>query len=255
MSHAWKDSILSNYGSGLLIYYIFCNNWKISEEEQAPALCPVIHSLLAALAGEYTGDTISNYLCDVQAWHILHGLPWHFTDNETQALLDSAAKTFPPFSKFKKQKPCTPDFMLLIHPYLDLLLPLHTAVYACLTTTFYTATHLGEFTVKNFSSFNPKIHVKYSDIQINNDYNGPQSTIFHLLHIKVFLTSEDVLWSKQTGDTDIKAALTHHFLVNNPPPSEHIFSYKFKKSYQPLIKPVFLKTLTAAAKITNLCIV
>ena len=253
MARAWQDSTLSCYGSGLLVYHIFCDDRRIPETQRAPAAPILIHSFIAALAGGYTGDAIANYVCAVRAWHLLHGLAWQMSDREVQTLLDAAAKTTPRTLRRKKQKPCTPDFILAIRTQLDLSLPVHAAVYACLTTTFYAAARLGEFTVKNLTAFDPNLHVKRSDVRVETDRNGLKSTIFHLPWTKVSANlGEDVSWSKQLGETDPEAALEHHLHINDPPVNTHLFSYQFKKSHRPLTKPEFLKHITQAARAAGL---
>ena len=195
MARAWQDSTLSSYGSSLLVYHIFCDDRQIPEDQHAPATPILIHSFIAALAGGNTGDAIANYICAVRAWHLLHGITWHMSDKETQTLLDAAVKTTPPSLKRKKRKPCTPDFILAIHAQLDLSLPVHAADYACLTMTFYAATRLGEFTVKNLTMFDPNTHIKRSNVQVETDHNGLKSTIFRLPWTKISTTSgEDVSW-------------------------------------------------------------
>jgi len=67
MAWAWQDSTLSNYGSGLLVYHVFCDDCKIPEDQHAPAAPILINSFIATLAGGYMGDAISNYVCGVRA--------------------------------------------------------------------------------------------------------------------------------------------------------------------------------------------
>ena len=242
MARAWQDSTLSNYGSGLLVYHVFCDDRKIPKDQHAPAAPILINSFIVTLAGGYTGDAISNYVCRVRTWLLLHGLPWLISEKKTQTLLEAASKTTPPSLKRKKQKLCTPDFILAIRNQLNLNDGADAVVYACLTTAFYTAAHLGEFTVKNLKAFDPTLHVKHTDIRIDTDQNGLKSTVFHLPSTKMApSTGEDVSWSKQLGATDPEAALHHHLLINDPLLNTHIFAYQFKKMHHPLTKPEFLK--------------
>jgi len=230
------------------MYHVFCDDHKIPEDQRAPATPILINSFIATLAEGYTGDAISNYVCGVRAWHLLHGLPWLISKKETQTLLETASKTTPPSLKCKKRKPCTPDFILAIWNQLNLNDGADAMVYACLTTAFYTAAHLGEFTVKNLKAFDPTLHVKRTDIRIDRDQNGLKSTVFHLPSTKMApSTGEDVSWSKQLGATNPEAALHHHLLINDPPLNTHIFAYWFKKMHRPLTKPEFLKRITKAA--------
>ena len=264
MVRAWRDSTLKSYGSGLLIFHVFCDERGIPEAERAPAPPIVIHAFISALAGGYSGDTISNYMYGIRAWHIIHGVNWHMSENELKALLEAAGKMTPPSSVRKKRKPCTPEFIRTVRGQLNLSLPLHAAVYACLTTTFYAAARLGEFTVPSLSTFDPMLHVKRSDIRTESDRNGLKSTVFHLPHTKVSSSGEDVSWSKQNGDTDPETALAHHLELNDPPASAHLFAYHYipnkkakKKSsmstaHRPLSKKIFERVVNEAAKAAGL---
>ena len=49
MAWAWQDSTLSNYGSGLLVYHVFCDDRKIPEDQRAPAAPILINSFIAML--------------------------------------------------------------------------------------------------------------------------------------------------------------------------------------------------------------
>ncbi|KAF8963725.1 hypothetical protein BDZ97DRAFT_1919506 [Flammula alnicola] len=160
LENAWAESTRESYGTGLLIYHVFCDRKVISEQQRAPASPILIASFIATIAGAYSGKSISNYVYGVRAWHILHGVNWNVDDAEITTLLKAAEKATPASSKCKKRTSYTPDFISAIRSKLDLNNPLHAAIYACLTTSFYSAARLGEFTVRRLDAFNPAIHVK-----------------------------------------------------------------------------------------------
>ena len=247
---SWEESTLAAYGSGLLNYHVFCDQKGIPEEERAPASPTLIGAFIASIAGTDSGSTIDNYVYGIRAWHILHGVRWQMETAELEALLRAAEKTSPQTSRRKKQVPYTPDFILAIRGQLELRKPRDAAVYSCLTTTFYTAGCLGEFTVLRLGAFERDRHVKPSDIRIENDRNGLSSTIFHIPKTKSSpIHGEDLSWSKQTGDTDPETALAHHLELNKPPADGHLFAYLHKDSkHRPLTKPEFLRTVAAAAR-------
>ena len=118
--------------------------------------------------------------------------------------------------------------------------PLDAAVVSCFSTTFYSVSCTGEFTVPALNAFDPKLHVKPSDISIRRDCNNLEVTVFHLPKTKCESEGEDVFWSQQEGITDPKATLKNHFQINNPPPGGHLFVYKHSKGFHPLIKKAFL---------------
>lgn len=252
LSHAWTDSTLESYGSGLLAFHVFCDMKLIPDPERAPVSPVALSAFIAAMAGSYSGKTIANYLYGVRAWHILHGVPWKLNEPEIEALLKAAEKLTPPSSKRKKRRPYTIDFIAALRVHLDLNEPLDAAVYGCLTTTFYGAARVCEFTVRTLESFNPTTHVKPSDVTITQDRNGLEVTNFHLPRTKSSLNGEDVFWAQQNGVTDPKAALDNHTRVNQPPHNGHLFAYRWKNSHRPLTKTKFLLRLSQAAKSANL---
>ena len=236
-----KESTLAAYGSGLLNYHVFCDQKGIPEEERTPASPTLIAAFIASVASTYSGSTIDNYVYGIRAWHILHGVRWQMEIAELEALLCAAEKTTPQTSRRKKQVPYTPDFILVIHGQLELGKPHDAAVYSCLTTTFYTAGHLGEFTVPTLGAFERDRHIKPSNIRIESDRNSLSSTIFHIPKTKSSpIHGEDLSWSKQTGDTDPETALAHHLELNKPPADGHLFAYLHKDGkHRPLTKQYF----------------
>ncbi|CAA7264068.1 unnamed protein product [Cyclocybe aegerita] len=253
MEGAWAEGTREGYGSGLLVYHVFCDQKGISEEQRAPASPILIASFIATITGAYAGGTISNYVFGVRAWHLLHGVSWRMNSSELETLLKAAAKAAPASTKRKKRLPYTKEFMLAIRDKLDLETLLDAAIYACLTTTFWSAARLGEFTVKNLTDFKATHHVKPSDVITTMDANGLTTTAFHIPVTKTEpIEGEDVSWSKQNGDTDPAAALDKHLSVNNPPKEGPLFTYRTAKGYNTLTKPKFLQTLAKAAQAAGL---
>jgi hypothetical protein len=159
MIHAWEEDTRVAYGAGLLMWHCFCDEKGISEEVRAPATQALLSAFIAHLAAAYSGRTISGYLSGVQAWHILHGFPWALEKKEMDTMLRAADKLTPSASKQKKRRPYTPDFISSVRAQLDLERPLDAAVFACLTTCFYTSARLGEFTTRTLSSFSPNTQI------------------------------------------------------------------------------------------------
>ncbi|KAG2744527.1 hypothetical protein P692DRAFT_20877960 [Suillus brevipes Sb2] len=174
----------------------------------------------------YSGKTLANYFYGIRAWHLLHGQPWLAQQGEITLALEGAKRLAPPASKRLKRAPFTIDIITSIRSTLDLNLPLHAAVFACLTTSFFTIARTGEFT--------------------EEDRNGFRVTVFRLPRTKTSLDGEDVYWAEQSGQADPKAALRQHLVVNNPPPSAHLFSWRHHGGLRPLTRGEFLKCLQAA---------
>ncbi|CAA7270000.1 unnamed protein product [Cyclocybe aegerita] len=249
MAGAWADGTLEVYGTGLLTWHAFCDKNGVSEDQRAPASPLLITSLIATLSGAFSGGTIANYVYGIRAWHILHGVPWKMVDPELEALLKAAEKATPPTSKRKR----TQKISWLLRGQLDLSTPLHAAVYACLTTTFWSAARVGEFTVKNLTSFDANKHVKPSNVTTTTDQNGFETTEFFIPSTKSEPTNgETVSWSRQNGDTDPETAFHNHIDVNSLPNGGHLFAYKVGSGYKPLTKHKFIQILTTAARAAGL---
>jgi hypothetical protein len=195
----------------------------------------------------YSAKTIRNYVLGVRAWHKLHGLPWCLEDSDLDTLLQAAQKMAPPSSKRKQCQPITPTYIECIRAHLNLDLPCHAAAFACLTTTYYAAARLGEFTVPNLKSFDPLRHVKPSDVHEEEDRNHNHITVFTIPRTKTKLEGEDVFWAAQEGPTDPKAAWDNHLTVNSPPADGHAFAYQHNGTHRPLTKQEFLKIMRSAA--------
>ena len=249
MSNAWAGSTRESYSAGLLVYHVFCDKKGIPEELRAPTSQDIITSLVASLAGSYSGSTISNYVHGIRAWHILHGLQWRPDRLELEAVLRAAERLTPSSSKRKKRQPYTPDFIAKLRLQLALDDPFDAAVFACLTTCFYAATRVGEFVVPRLDSFSPSHHVTSANLRIDRDPNGLEITILHLPHTKAApLEGEDVYWSSHPGPTDPFVALENHRKINNPSQDTHLFAYQHKGRPRPLTKTAFIKRLATAAQ-------
>ncbi|EKM75244.1 hypothetical protein AGABI1DRAFT_46754 [Agaricus bisporus var. burnettii JB137-S8] len=245
---AWDESTRSVYGSGLLVYHVFCDARNTPEEERAPISRGVLESFVAAMAGSYSSSAINNYICGIRAWHLLHGLKWEANKTDMELLIRGAQKAAPKTSTKEKRDPFTVDYIVALKSHLDLTLPLDAAVFACLTTAFYATARLGELTVKSLKAFNPMLHVKITDVRESIDRNGLKSKVFRIPVTKVAKNGEDIYWSKQNGESDPEAAFRNHIAVNTPPPDAHLFSYQYGRTRRPLTKKVFLHKISQAAR-------
>ncbi|KAL6300608.1 hypothetical protein BKA93DRAFT_819320 [Sparassis latifolia] len=108
---AWAEGTTETYGSGLLLFHVFCDMKKISESQRAPASSVLITSFLATLA----------------AWRLLHGIFWEISDSETQLMLKGASTAAPSSSKCPPHEPYTIALLLSICSQLDLT----SAFYGC----------------------------------------------------------------------------------------------------------------------------
>jgi hypothetical protein len=252
-SNAWAESTHEAYSSGILAYHVHCDKRDIPGHLQAPISHPLAASFIASLAGSYSGSTISNYIHGVQAWHILHGLPWKLNPMETEALMKGAERWTPSSSERKKCLPYTPEFITSIKHQLSLDLPFDAAMWACLMTCFYAAARLEEFTVPCLTSFNPDHHITPSNLRTKMNRDNLQATVLHVPRTKAApIKGEDLFWSRQNGPTDPYEVMEVHLGVNKPANRDHLFAYTTKTSRCLLTKQAFIKRLASAAQAAGL---
>lgn len=242
------------YGSGLLAFHVFCDKKEIAEDLRAPVDSLIMKSFVATLAGIYSATAISNYTSAIRAWHVVHGVEWKIGDPELDAIIKGAKQMAPRSSAREKREPMTPDYIAKLRPHFSDTKPLDLAVFACLTSAFWATARLGEFTVQNLLAFDPKIHVKRSDLGESTDRNGLKTTTIHVPQTKSNRTEgERLYWAKQDGDSDPESALQRHLEINDPETDFHLFGYKNKEGKMiPLTKTTFLRRLTDAATAAKL---
>ena len=89
--------------------------------------------------------------------------------------------------------------------------PLDAAVYACLTTTFYSASCLREFTQKKLKDFNARIHISPWNVHLDIDCLGYECMVFHLPSMKAAQQdSDDISWARQDDVTDPEVAYVNY---------------------------------------------
>ncbi|EGO04049.1 hypothetical protein SERLA73DRAFT_41009, partial [Serpula lacrymans var. lacrymans S7.3] len=238
--NAWSSSMRKTYGSGLLIFYAFCNSQNIAEADRAPAHSDLIASFIATLAGQYSNKTIRNYVYGIRAWHILHGLEWHMNEPEIPSLLTATWALIPPSSKWPPREPFTIELICKVKEGLDLSKPFDAAFFACITTTLFAAARLGEFTIASVSEFDPNVHCSISGISDVVDRHGFKVKGFVLPVTKTEKTPTTVSWAEQQGPCDPLAAWNNHIdiEVNKPQDSDHTFAYRQPRSSSHTLKPM-----------------
>ena len=207
----------------------------------------IMSPFIGHLARAYAPSTVINYVSTVQAWHAVHGLTWNINEKETELLYKAVRNLAPPTSKCPKREPYTVTTITAIQEHLDLTLPLHTTVFACLTTTFFAAARTGEFTIPNLKAFNPARHITRAGISVQRDRSNLQMTCFRLPWTKKSLPiGEEVNWARQEGPYNPKEALNNHLCINDPLAAVPLFAYHSKSGFTPLTCTKFLKVLDTA---------
>lgn len=248
---------MESYAAGLLVFHVFCDHRGIPEDQRAPASPDLIGLWISHLAGSYSGGAVRNYVSGVRAWHIIHGVEWRINKPQLDTLLRSSERLRPLESRRKKRQPFTVQFIEALLSQLDLNDPFDASTASCLTTTFFGAARVAEFTVPRLESFDPVKHVTRAGMRTGRDRNGFETTIFRVPCTKGEpFNGEDVYWAAQNGPSNPQPLLENHFRVNDPPQNSHLFAYKFKQNgkviLRPLTKPAFIKRLTSAAKAAGL---
>jgi len=136
MVYAWEEDTCGVYSTGLLMWHCFCDDKEVPEPERAPASQALLSAFVAHMAMAYSGKTISSYLYRVQAWHILHSIPWRLEKEEMDTMLQAANKLTPNSSRRKKRCPYTPDFITVLKQHLDPENPLDAAISPALPPVF-----------------------------------------------------------------------------------------------------------------------
>ncbi|PPQ82205.1 hypothetical protein CVT24_012854 [Panaeolus cyanescens] len=251
LSASWQTSTKRTYGAGLLLFHSFCDRKSppIPEASRAPIGAPLLLDFLTACAGVYAGTTVKNYAYGLKAWHTVHALAWTISDDQLNAALSAAEKMTPSVLRRPERAPVTVVYLTQLAPHFDMTVPLDCAVFACLTTVFWSLSRLGEFVVPAVKSFDPGVHVKVRDMQ-----RGAVSrlnlcvTTFHLPSTKTApVTGESVQWSRQEGAADPEQAMARHLRVNNPGLDDHLFGWRSPKGHiTPLSRTSFLRRVNSA---------
>ena len=249
LKDAYAPSTRKTYGAGLYLFHIFCDYRDIEEHHRAPIDPTVLTTFISTMVGTYGGGVIRNSIYGIRVWHIIHGLPWNTKTIEVEALLTAGKKMAPKESRKKEKTPWTPDYLAQICKALNANDPKDAAVQACLTTVFWGTARLGEVTVPNLDGFDPRIHVKVSDIKFNQrDRHNYEQTSFFIPWTKAAREKgETIFWAKQDGVTDPQAALKNHLEVNKPANDSHLFSFKHKDGMRPMTRNILITRINKIA--------
>ena len=252
LQQTFAPNTRNTYGTGLLVFHIFCDHKNIEEEHRAPVNSTVIASFISTLAGTYGGSTIRNYVYGIRAWHIIHGAEWKMIETEVEALLKASIKMSPKEARKKEKEPWMVEYLTKICENLSTSDPKDVAIHACLTTAFWGTARLGEVTVPRLDSFDPTIHIKISNVQQDvQDRNDLEETVIFIPWTKVAREKgENIFWAKQNGIVDPKNALANHIKINNPPEENHLFAFKHGEGMRPMTRSIFL---TRVGKIASEC--
>ena len=250
---SWGSNTKASYGTGLLVFHVFCNSHNIPEIDRCPVSQPLLLSFISTCTGTYSGNTLANYITGVCAWHMLHGRPWLLDSDTLKATIEGVACLAPPSAKCPQRDPFTPDIITLFKSQLSPDDPLEAAIFACIAVCFWGIARVGEFMVPSINAFDPAKHITCTGLSQVTDQNGLLVFKFHLPWTKTSRASENgesVQCTQQNGLTDPITVLENHFHINAVTPNEYLFSWTHSSSKQ---RPLSKRELTGKInKLMNL---
>ncbi|KAG2111724.1 uncharacterized protein F5147DRAFT_573072 [Suillus discolor] len=83
------------YGANLLVFQVFCDTYRISEENRCPISPGLLLTFLSSCASTYSGSSLANYATGLKVWHLLHGQPWLIDAKELSPYLKSLITSIP----------------------------------------------------------------------------------------------------------------------------------------------------------------
>lgn len=248
---SWTDSTKELYGTGLLVFHVFCDLNNIPDERRCPISSELLAAFLVSCAGAHSGSTLANYAAGIRAWHIVHGHHWAINEVEYKATLEGAARLAPSSSKRPRRAPFTTDILSFLHNVLDKDDPRDAAILACITISFFCLARLGEFTVPSIKSFDPKRHITRANYALSHNHEGLPVMVFHLPATKCSPKGETVQCAPQPDpNLDPHRALENHFRLNPAVESTHLFAWRHPTSgLRPLSKTEVTKKIATIARL------
>ncbi|KAI6039392.1 hypothetical protein EDC04DRAFT_2568458 [Pisolithus marmoratus] len=248
---SWTESTKELYGTGLLVFHIFCDLNNISDNRRCPTPLDLLAAFLASCTGAHSGSTLTNYAAGIQVWHIIHGHNWVINEAKYKAILEGALRLAPATSKHPCRAPFMTDVLQFLHNTLDRDNPCNTAIFACITLSFFCLVRLREFTVPTIKSFDPVCHITRAGYQLSHNHDNLPVMVFHLPSTKHAPKGETVQCAPQPDpNIDPLRALENHFRVNLASDNVHLFAWRHPTSgLRPLSKMEVIKRIAAVARL------
>jgi len=242
---ALAPSTRSTYAAGMLRFHQFCDSWDINEEAHMPASATLLAAFVGQCSGSYAGNTVRSWLSGIRGWHIAHQSPWHGNHEWVHKGCVTAFKEGTAF-RSPRRAPVSLDHLHALRQKIDTTNPLHAAIWAVATVTFFGCHRLGmtlfphpflshplwftgETTVKSSHAFNPLHHAtRATTITFQSLTNGSSSASIRIPWTKT--TKQDGATIILTARSDFLcpvAALRAHLNINcNAPSSTSLFGYR-----------------------------
>ena len=260
---AFAPSTRSTYAAGVLRFNEFCDIWKVSEEARMPASPALLAAFVGQVRGRYAGGTVRTWLSGIRAWHVMHQADWHGDHEWVHNTRISANKKGTLFRR-PLRAPVSLEHLRILRDALDLSDPLHAAIWAVATVTFFSCRRLGmasallivsrshfplgETTVKNALAFNPLHHATRATApSFRILANGCTSASIRIPWTKT--TKHDGALIIVTSRSDIfcpVTALRNHLSVNlEAPTTISFFGFRnANNSWSHMLRDTFLSFVT-----------
>jgi hypothetical protein len=247
VSDALAPNTRSNYAAGILRFHQFCDSWGISEEARMPASPTLLAAFVGQCSGSYAGNTIRSWLTGIRAWHVVHQASWFGDHDWVKKGRITAFKEGTAF-KSPRRAPVSLDHLCALHRRLHLHDPLHAAIWAVATVTFFGCRRLGETTVESPSAFDPLFHAtRATTITFRSLPDGSSSASIRIPWTKT--TKHEgatiILTSRPDFSCPVAALRNHLHINHDAPPSTSLFGYRTTRgTWLHMFRDTFLTFVT-----------
>lgn len=245
---AYAPATLSSYGSALVRFTQFCDNWSIHEDLRMPASAELLSAFASFYAGSVSGSTISSWLSGLQAWHSINGAPWYGTDPFFRLIRSAADKLGTSYSK-PSRAPVSITHLRSLKLSLSASSHRDVAIWAVALVTFFGCRRLGETTVRSIRDFSPMFNaIRDTPITFRDVGNGCSSASISIPWTKTTKQKGGtIIITSRNDDLCPVTALRNHLRINcSPPPGISLFGYRQPDlSWSHMLKKDFIDTVLA----------
>jgi hypothetical protein len=253
LRHAWADSTIKKYNSGIKLFIDFCNRERIPISHRLPASEFLLCAFAASDAGILAGTTAQNRISAVRAWHIACDASWNGS-LRLNYVLNGVENLTPTSSRKRPRPPITRAMLELLDVDLNHTDTLDVCVLAAAKAAFWGQCRLGEIlspTATRLPGAAERSLTRRSDLQ--SPCTSAGSRMLHLAHTKKCgKLGEDIILCKQCGRSDAISAIDEHLALNIFSDSSPIFSYHTASGERFLTRAKFLERCNAVWAIHGL---
>ena len=170
--NAFARGSYSNLRTQIRSYFAFCVYFH---RTPLPADSTTIYAYAQFLSRTLKPPSVRNYLSGVKMLHILHGLPYSFSEDPLLQLELRGISRLNPHVPVRAI-PITPKILLTFHKLMDCNEPLHLCVWACSLFLFYLMARLGSILP---TSQSPSFHKILTCDRVNFSAEGLLVTLLH----------------------------------------------------------------------------